>query len=153
MVLGGTGKQRHGQMLNTWCLRGLEYPLSHDWVCKAENLYTTHTSCGFSMQGRSAQPHTSESAWAEVKWWPSFSSTRPRKEWVTPLELSHAQPRSLQPTVSCMARLQTWGELHVTAKRKAASDGLLSDTRTKLFHVHTLLFLGLFQKHTCSKTI
>lgn len=43
MVLGGTGKQRHGQMLNTWCLRGLEYPLS-SWLGLQgrEFIYSTH---------------------------------------------------------------------------------------------------------------
>lgn len=43
MVLGGTGKQRHGQMLNTWCLRGLEYPLS-SWLGLqgGEFIYSTY---------------------------------------------------------------------------------------------------------------
>lgn len=122
---------------NSWCLRDLEHRLSSGLSPQGQALiYNTHFLWFFYAGPFSTATHFRVLvSWGGVMTQFQQQTTQNRMSHITGAESCTAL--SMQPTVSCMALLQTWGKLLVTAIWKATSDHLFSETSIKLCHLYT----------------
>lgn len=153
MVLGGTGKQRHGQMLNTWCLRGLEYPLVMTEFARPR-IYIQHILPVVFLCRAVLHSHTFQSP-HELRWSddPVLAALSPEKNESHPWSwVMHSLRAFSQQWPAWLCSRHEASCVWQQNGRPLQIACFLIQAPSSFICIQ-LLFLGLFQKHTCSKPI